>query len=802
VQAAAINRPAENGDADPGAGRRAGRSAAGGVASARATAGVVFPRTKFHRPPARAEHVERTALLASLDAAGGGPDGPVRLLLVSAPPGFGKSTLLAQWATRRPRTAWVSLDADDRGGRLWAAVLTALQPLLGDALDPALEAAAATDADLRDAVLVALLDALDGCEEAVTLVLDDVHLVLDDARTRASLDWLLGRLPAPHAVALGSRRAPELPALGRLRSHGELLDVRTDELRFSLEEARGFLRDRLRLELDDDAIAALERRVEGWPAATYLAALRLRRGDAVEEVLGALGGGDEELFGGLADEVLASWPAAHRRFVLETSVLERFTADLCVRTIGSDDPDEDLRSFRELTRTSLLLIPLDRSRTWFRCHHLLRDVLRQRLEEEEPGRARQLHVRAGAWLESEGGESELYEAVEHYLAAREWDLAAELLARQSLRLVGFGVLGERAGRWLGRFPPAVVAGDARLAYVSALVAAVAGDREGCDVWLAAGAEAGWSGPMPDGTASFALAAEALRAMVCFDDLGAASAAADRVLDELPRAAPARSAVAAMESWHALLRGDRGRAERLAGEALAAQELLPTAGLPLVATLSRAVLGMAALDRGAVEEARGHVDQAEEHRRSGPLRRAPHALPAVCAAARLDRIDGRPERAIERCRQAIERAAGWRDSSLMVPAALVELARACRDAGDGAGAATAAEAADARLRDAADAGSLPDAVAALRDRGARRRLAGEPESLSDREAEVLRALAGTGSLREIADGLVLSRNTVKTHTRTLYAKLGVASRQQAVRRGHELGLLGRRSTIPQSQEDRP
>ncbi|WP_169738348.1 LuxR C-terminal-related transcriptional regulator [Patulibacter minatonensis] len=750
------------------------------------TTAVVFPRTKFHRPPARDEHVPRELLLDRIDRSG------ARMLSVTAPPGFGKSTLLAQWAATREdpaRSAWVSVDADDRGARLWAAVLAALRPVLGDALDDALRASTAPDADLRDDVLVALLDALAATDEPVALVLDDVHVVLDDQRTRSSVDWVLDRLPDPHAVALGSRRTADLRALGRRRVRGELFEVRTDELRFDRDESAAFVRDGLGLDLDDDALDVLGDRVEGWPAALYLAALRVRMGEPIAELLGgSLGRGDEELFGGLADEVLASWPPHHRRFVREASILPRFTADLCVRTLGGD-PDETRQAFRELTRTSLLLIPLDRGRTWFRCHHLLRDVLRGRLEDEEPERARELHVRAGAWLESEGGESELYEALEHYLAARSWEPAAELLATHALRLVGFGVLAARARDWLARFPPELRHRDARLAYVAALVAAVDGDRAGRDAWLSSGAEAGWDGPMPDGTASYALAADALTALVCFDDVGTALAAGARVLDALPRAAPARSAVEAATAWHELLRGHLDAAEALAYRALAGQELLPAVGLPLVGPLSAAVVALVALDRGDVDVAAGYVADAETALQHGPLRTAPQALPVVAARARLALVHGRSGDAVLLCRAGLEHARGWRDPSLMVPALLVELARACTAEGDHDGAAEALREARERVDPARDPGALRASIAAL-PAGRQVRAAGSGAELSERELDVLRALAGSGSLRDVAAGLRVSHNTVKTHARTLYAKLGVASRADAVAAGRELGLLGR------------
>ncbi|MDA0174764.1 AAA family ATPase, partial [Solirubrobacter taibaiensis] len=512
---------------------------------------AVFPRTKFHRPLLRDEHLERSRLLDAIATSG------ARVVNVTAPAGFGKSTLLAQWAARCERVAWVQLDDDDRGPRLWAAVLTALAELVE--VTQALDAAEAPEADLRTGVLIALLDIL-AATPPLTLVLDDLHLV--DEATHDSLDWVLSRLPASHQVLMASRRELPLPGLARARMRGEVLDVRTDDLRFAAGEAERFLGERLGLALAPGEAAALDARTEGWPAALYLAALRLRLGDEVADVLDQLSGAD--LFGALTDELLRSSPEHERRFIVDTSVLDRFNAGLCARLLGDDGG-----AFRALTRTSLLFMPLDRSRTWFRCHHLMRDALRARLTAEEPDRARELHRRAGAWFESEGGEGELHEAMRHYLAAREWDLAAELLARHALAFVQSGALGGRAREWLAGFPPDVVREDARLSYVSALLAALDGDRAARDAWLAAAAAAGWDGPMPDGTASLELAGACLTALLCFDDLGGAVAAAEAALAALPPAAPARAAIHALTAWHEYLRGDLDAAARHAGAPLGA-----------------------------------------------------------------------------------------------------------------------------------------------------------------------------------------------------------------------------------------
>jgi LuxR family maltose regulon positive regulatory protein len=762
------------------------------------SASVTFPQTKFHRPPVRDEHVERSPLLAAIEASG------ARIIVLSAPAGFGKSTLLAQCAAASPdpdQVVWVSLDADDRGPRLFSAVLTGLRERLGASLDLALDACAAPDADLRQDVLITLLDALAGAAEPVILILDDLHLVLADAETRQHLDWLLARLPAGHRVLIATRQELALDSLRSLASRGEMLELRVEDLRFGPAEAQRFLRDRLGLDLGAGDVARLEARTEGWPAALYLAALRLRLGDDLDTVTQQLAARGEDLFGALTDEVLRSTPEHERRFILELAVLDRFNADLCARVVGDEATTRG--AFRRLTRTSLLLSPLDRDRTWYRCHHLLHDVLYARLLEEDPQRARVLHARAGAWFESEGGESELHEAMRHYLAAEAWDLAAELLARHSVRFVQSGALGGRAREWLAQFPDAVVRSDARLCYVSAVLAALDGDRSRRDAWLGEAQRAGWEGPMPDGTASLHLATLCLAAMICFDDVGGALGAAREALAALPPGSPMRAAVLALSAWHAHLLRRGEEAEGLAREALSGHVHLSSAGLPLVAYLPAAVLALTACERGELEVAGVYAAEAERARDAGPLRGSPHTLPVTCASARLATLRGDPAQAVARCRAGVELAREWRDSSLMVPAALLELARAHAAQGDLEAAARVARAGSARIAGAQDPGALAGALTALEVScapgasgetapGVGRSLASVDgvEELSAREIEVLRGIAGDGSLREVADALYISRNTIKTHTRALYAKLGVSTREEAVARGRTLGLLSR------------
>lgn len=757
---------------------------------------ATFPRTKFHRPARRDEHVERTDLLLRLRAS------REQIVVVSGPPGYGKSTLVSQWITREhdaERTVWVSLDPEDVGTRFWAAVLSGLEPVLGERVQEALDGAAAPDADLRDQVLVPLLDALAEDDEPILIVLDDVHLIRD-VGTLESLDWALARLPHAHRLVLISRTDPPLASLNRLKVRGDVLDVRADELRFGLDETRRFLVDHLGIAVDEAQLAALDSVVGGWPAALYLASLRLSRGEAVDAVLLQLRGRTDELIGALTDELLASQEEDERRFTLESAVLDRFDLDLCVRVLGREA--ETSRAFHRTVRSSLLVVPLDAERRWFRYHHLFGDVLYDRLVERDPVRVRELHRRAGTWFETEGGEGELVEAMGHFMAADAWESVAALLQLHGFRFALSGPLGGRARHWLERIPEGVVRRDARLCFLAALLAGLDGIGEDTQRWLDAGDDAGWEGPMPDGTPSWPLAALALRGTLCFADLGATIADADAALAVLPAGGAVQATLQSLTAWHLLVAGRVADAEDMARATIEGHETRLAGTVPLVGFLPAAVLALAALERGDLDVGRLLVQRAVERRDAGPLRVAPHALPVACAEVRLHVAEGDLDAAIDIAAEALETAAGWQGASLMVPALQLELARAHVAAGEPDAARAVVAEARVRLLDVRDAGVVGDALQAVQDGlqapPPRRTGAGATpqlrdvdgvDELSHRELDVLRALSGSGSLREIADGMFLSYNTIKTHARTLYAKLGAASREEAVRKGYALGLLG-------------
>ena len=345
-------------------------------------------------------------------------------------------------------------------------------------LDEALDAAEAPDADLRAGVLIVLLDAL-AAAPALTLVLDNVHLVAEEPGTLAALDWVLARLPVSHEVLLAARRDTALPALTRARMRGEVLDVRTDDLRFAAGEAQRSLGDRLGLTLDAGEIAALDaaHRRAGRRRCTWR---RCGCGWATtsQPLMEQLG--DEDLFG--ADRRAAAL-GARARAALHRRDLGCWTASThrCAHGCWATTRARSDRSRAARCCTARSTAPAPGSAATTSCATRCGPGSPTR----RPARSRELHRRAGAWFESEGGEGELHEAMRHYLAAAEWDLAAELLARHALAFVQSGALGGRAREWLAGFPAPVVREDARLGYVSALLAAFDGDRAGRDGWLEA-----------------------------------------------------------------------------------------------------------------------------------------------------------------------------------------------------------------------------------------------------------------------------------------------------------------------------
>ena len=372
--------------------------------------------TKLHVPRRRRGLVTRPRLGERLRRSD-----EAALTLVSAPAGFGKTTLLTEWlagAGGRP-PAWLSLDERDNDPLLfWAYLLAALQKAVPGAGAGALTLLREPHAS-TDEVLATLVNELDAVADDVVLVLDDYH-VITAREVHEGLTFLLEHLPPQVHLVIATRADPALP-LARLRAGGKLVEVRADDLRFTAEEAAAYLTEAMGVALSSENVAALEARTEGWIAALQLAALSMRGREDVAGFIAGFAGDDRYIVDYLVEEVLQRQPDDVRDFLLQTAILGRFNGPLCDAVVGGIGGTAMLEA---LDRANLFLVPLDDRRYWYRYHHLFADVLHARLLAEQPGLVPELHRRAGEWHAQHG---EASEAIRHALAGGDAERAADLV---------------------------------------------------------------------------------------------------------------------------------------------------------------------------------------------------------------------------------------------------------------------------------------------------------------------------------------------------------------------------------------
>ena len=420
--------------------------------------------TKLHVPRPRPGFLARSRLLERLTE-GTAHD----LTLVCAPAGFGKTSLLGDWARRSQQpVAWLSLDAGDSDpARFWryvAAALDELRPGVGQRVDALFQGGQPP----LEAVLTVLVNELVTEPELVVLVLDDYQLV-EAPPVHQSLELLLERLPAQLRLVLASRADPHLP-LARLRAGGQLAELREADLRFTPEEAAALLRTAVGAELPEAAVAALGDRTEGWVAGLQLAALSLRGHPDVNAFVAGFSGSHRYVLDYLCEEVLDRQPEPLRAFLLETSLLERLSGPLCDAVTGRADSQELLE---QAEQANLFLHPLDEVRGWWRYHHLFADLLRARLRQERPERVPQLHRAAAAWHQDHGLPDE---AIGHALAAGDATWAARLIERQiDARILRWE--GLTLQRWFAALPAELVRSRPRLSLAQARLALIRGDLE-------------------------------------------------------------------------------------------------------------------------------------------------------------------------------------------------------------------------------------------------------------------------------------------------------------------------------------
>ena len=744
-------------------------------------AGPVLAATKLHVPVARAGLVSRGELVGRLAGAG-----ERKLVLVCAPAGWGKTSVLSQWhAAAGPGVfAWVSLDpGDDDRVRFWSYVIGAVRTVAPEVGEAALAALPNAAGDVTGAVLPSLLNELAAAGRRLVLVLDDYHCVRNES-IHASVTFLLRHLPPNVQLAIATRADPPLP-LGSMRAADEVLEIRAAQLRFSEAEAGALLNDSLALGLEPADLALLRERTEGWPAGLRLAALSLRDQDDPKTFVAGFAGDDRQIADYL-HEFVAAQPRRLREFLLRTSILERLCGPACDAVTGRSD---GVARLEEIQRANLFLVSLDSRGQWFRFHHLFRDVLRHELARCEPGLVAGLHRRACGWHRAQGDADE---AIGHATAAGDFAVACDLIARHWIPLSNLD-RDETIARWVDALPRESTEADARVCLARAWAALGLGVVEEMESWLRAAERAPRPEFSPGADVTIPVAAQAalprqVGALMAGDVAGSA-AAASRALAVPPEAAGPGRGVADINLGLALsFRGDLAGAETALRNGL---RRLPGDGWSIPHAIGLGQLALVRLDQGHADEAEAITADAERHIAAGRIDEAPATSAAVLARGRLLELHGDLASAGAACARAVvlARRGGRR---LELADALIALARLNRRLRAYDEARAAAREARRVVASCPDPGRLAELLARtermLQLTATRRPVPAADPDLSERELAILRLLAGELSQREIGSQLYVSFNTVKSHTRSIFRKLGVATRSGAVDRGRELGLF--------------
>ncbi len=735
--------------------------------------------SKLHAPGMRAEWVPRPGLLRQLAHAA-----PAKLILVDAPPGFGKTTLVAQWRSssmERRRFAWLSLDpGDDDPGRLWWHVVAALERACPELAGQDIQRALRTRVpDIPDTVIPKLLGWLAGLTEPVVLVLDDFH-VIRKRECHEQLTSLLLHLPPAVLMVLLTRSDPRLP-LARLRTIGDMVEIRMRELCFTRPEAAALVQAVSGIELTPADLADLVERTEGWPAGLYLAALSLRGHPSPGAFVQQFSGTNRFVVDFLAEEVLSRQPPVIRHFLARTSILGRFCAPLCDAVVGSGQAAEIINV---LERENLFVIPLDETRGWFRYHHLFAQVLASQLAGAEPGIVPALHQRASAWYLASGW---VEEAIGHALAAGDVPGSVDLIARHWYAYVSAGRIGT-VRAWMHSLPDEQIATHPIAAHCAAWAAAISGEPEEMHRWLPVIEAAHDAGPTPDGLVSLESSAALLRGVYGFEGLPVMRESARRAVElETDPGSP----------WYALARAAYGFSLYLSGDLQSAEGALEEAARSawsagtFLGVLAFSTLSLIAVERGETARAEDLARTARGLAVQDDLNEVPQGSLAHTATGAVRAAQGRPGDARAEFEHAVRTRRGtpglspWATLEAMLGLAqahlsLGELGRAGELIGD----------AQRMLA------AFPDGVEVLQHRlDSLGRQAGPPHpvaarggALTAREVAVLRLLRGTLSIREIGQELYVSPNTVKSHAQAIYRKLGVSTRHDAVAQGCESGVL--------------
>ena len=757
--------------------------------------------TKLFIPPLRSKAVLRPRLIERMD------DSLQRkLTLISAPAGFGKTTLIGEWVAGCGRpVAWLSLDEGDRDPARFLTCLVAairtIEASIGEGVFAILQSPLPPSIPM---ILTALINEITAIPIDFVLVLDDYH-VIDAKPVDDMLDFLLEHLPFRMHLVIMTREDPRLP-LARLRARGQLTELRATDLRFTRTEAAGFLNETMGLNLSPEHIDALGARTEGWIAGLQLAAISMQGHQDAAGFIQSFNGSHHFVLDYLVEEVLERQSESVQTFLLRTSILDRLCGPLCDAVL-LDSSSSGQETLKDLERANLFIVPLDNERRWYRYHHLFADLLRQRMNQnstsstaiERSVSVAELHRRASAWYEDNGLE---IEAFNHAAAAGDADRAARLVEGNGMPLLYRGVvtpvlnwlkslrkafLDERPSLWVMYASTLLMAGQltgverklqaAEAALQDVLLDDMLDDKTKDLVGLIASTRATLATlaitDQSVGAERKLRAAEAVLQSTEPDDkthdlvgliapIRGVSGNSQHYLETIvlqarralaylhPHNLPVRSAAAWMLARAYQLQGNRADAEQAFIEAIAISQTIENNIITIVATIGL----------GNIQEANNQLSMANETYKRALQLVGDLPLPVACEAhlglARilfewndLDAAERHAQESIQLAKQLQNL-----DSIITCEEFLARL----------------------RLAKGENAQRQVPLTQSL------------IEPLSERELKVLRLIAQGLSNQEIGDRLFLALSTVKGHNRNIFGKLGVERRTEAVARARELGLL--------------
>lgn len=761
-------------------------------------------QTKLYLPPYRPDWVVRPRLLAKLET-----KRPFKLILVSAPAGYGKTTLVTAWLRQQQTTAvcWLSLDEDDSDPQQFFHYLAAAIRPLPDVQSSLSHLLQSNQTIPAKTLMKAFVHDVVPVSNPFYLILDDYHAI-DSVEIDRGLAALLDLMPPQMTLVITSRSDPGFP-ISRLRARGELIELRAQELRFIEAEAAQFLQQTMGLTLLPAQIAALEARTEGWIAGLQMAALTMqnRENSDVDGFVHTFTGSHRFIMDYLTDEVLAQVSPDVQTFLLQTAVLHRLCADLCDAVLPEADSRRSQEILTQLETTNTFLIPLDDERRWYRYHHLFADLLRQKLSAAAAQSARQ---KAAIWSAENGLTAD---AIDYALAAEDWETAVPLLVEHGLRFVFQGKLN-RLRRWFDALPRDLLLQQPRICLDYAWMLVNQGEKGAVEPYLRAAETAADDAPtirmvtaiirannarayenlsVMQAEAAFSLQLAApdndLARCTALLQLGVAQILADEGDLETAVTTLQETSLLARQSRNmnaALLAGGYlGLAHLLREDVAAATAVLqetPTfaanQGLQESSLLAYVHLGLAHL--AFLDEdwdgARDEIEQAQAH---GRFTEEISALfRGELLLALVEQTAGNRAAAEMALHEAVKTAVVLKNSDIPQqiqffqdvlqrpnpPSAMIETARLVAAGASLSCAQTIAK----------PTSSQPD----------------QPliDPLSERELEILTLIVAGLKNKEIADQLVISLNTVLYHNKNIYSKLGVNKRALAIAKARELRLI--------------